>query len=77
MKFKIDENLPVEIAVGLRNAGHDAMTVVDQGGCSPAVQRNRLTCPSCFRSKCVQPRQTGRPPGTSGEVRSDLPFRSL
>ena len=31
MKFKIDENLPVEIAVGLRNVGHDAMTVVDQG----------------------------------------------
>jgi predicted nuclease of predicted toxin-antitoxin system len=31
MKFKIDENLPVEIAAALREAGHDAMTVVEQG----------------------------------------------
>jgi len=31
MKFKIDENLPLEVAVALREAGHDAMNVVDQG----------------------------------------------
>ncbi|MGH8567941.1 MAG: DUF5615 family PIN-like protein [Gammaproteobacteria bacterium] len=31
MKFKIDEDLPVEIAVLLRDAGYDATTVVDQG----------------------------------------------
>lgn len=31
MKFKIDENLPVEVASMLREAGYDAMTVVDQG----------------------------------------------
>jgi predicted nuclease of predicted toxin-antitoxin system len=31
MKFKVDENLPLEIAVNLREAGHDALTVVDQG----------------------------------------------
>ena len=31
MKFKIDENLPREVAALLRDAGHDAMTVVDQG----------------------------------------------
>jgi predicted nuclease of predicted toxin-antitoxin system len=31
MKFKIDENLPVEIAATLRDIGHDAMTVGDQG----------------------------------------------
>jgi predicted nuclease of predicted toxin-antitoxin system len=31
MKFKIDENLPIEVAVALRDAGHDAMSVVDQG----------------------------------------------
>jgi predicted nuclease of predicted toxin-antitoxin system len=31
MKFKIDENLPIEVAVALREAGHDAMNVVDQG----------------------------------------------
>jgi predicted nuclease of predicted toxin-antitoxin system len=31
MKFKIDENLPIEVAVALREAGHDAINVVDQG----------------------------------------------
>ncbi len=28
MKFKVDENLPAEVAVALREAGHDA---IDQG----------------------------------------------
>jgi predicted nuclease of predicted toxin-antitoxin system len=31
MKFKIDENLPAEIAIDLRATGHDADTVSDQG----------------------------------------------
>lgn len=31
MKFKIDENLPTEIAVDLRALGHDAMTVYEEG----------------------------------------------
>ena len=31
MKFKIDENLPVEIADLLRSSGHDADTVHDEG----------------------------------------------
>lgn len=31
MKFKIDENLPVEIAGMLRSSGHDADTVRDEG----------------------------------------------
>lgn len=31
MKIKIDENLPVEYAIFLRNAGHDADTVRDEG----------------------------------------------
>jgi predicted nuclease of predicted toxin-antitoxin system len=31
MRFKIDENLPAEIAGDLRAAGHDADTVPDQG----------------------------------------------
>jgi predicted nuclease of predicted toxin-antitoxin system len=31
MKFKVDENLPVETAAALRAAGHDAMTVLEQG----------------------------------------------
>jgi hypothetical protein len=30
MKFKTDENLPVEAAEDLRQAGHDALTVADQ-----------------------------------------------
>lgn len=30
LKFKVDENLPVEVAVLLADAGHDAMTVPDQ-----------------------------------------------
>jgi len=31
MNFKLDENLPNELAVLFRNAGHDAITVLDQG----------------------------------------------
>ena len=30
MKFKVDENLPVEVADLLRQAGYDALTVVEQ-----------------------------------------------
>jgi predicted nuclease of predicted toxin-antitoxin system len=30
MKFKIDENLPIEVAQLLRKAGHDVFTVYDQ-----------------------------------------------
>lgn len=30
MKFKIDENLPAEAARALVNAGHDALTILDQ-----------------------------------------------
>ncbi len=30
MKFKIDENLPIEIAELLRSAGYNAMTVFDE-----------------------------------------------
>lgn len=30
MKFKVDENLPIEARDDLRNAGHDAVTVADQ-----------------------------------------------
>ncbi len=31
LKFKIDENLPVEAVDALVSAGHDALTVMDQG----------------------------------------------
>src|SRR3954469_12861620 len=30
MRFKVDENLPIESAKLLRDAGHDALTVLDQ-----------------------------------------------
>lgn len=30
MKFKVDENLPIDAAVLLKNAGHDALTVHDE-----------------------------------------------
>jgi predicted nuclease of predicted toxin-antitoxin system len=30
MKFKVDENLPVEAAEELRQAGYDAVSVIDQ-----------------------------------------------
>jgi predicted nuclease of predicted toxin-antitoxin system len=30
MKFKLDENLPVEASILLREAGHDTLTVLDQ-----------------------------------------------
>jgi predicted nuclease of predicted toxin-antitoxin system len=30
MKFKVDENLPIEVATQLQEAGYDALTVLDQ-----------------------------------------------
>ena len=30
MRFKIDESLPVEVAIMLRGAAHDAVTIVEQ-----------------------------------------------
>ena len=40
MRFKVDENLPIEIAKLLRDAGHDALTVQEQrlgGGSDPDI----------------------------------------
>jgi predicted nuclease of predicted toxin-antitoxin system len=39
MRFKIDENLPLEVKVFLEENGHDALTVHDQGmrGCSDDI----------------------------------------
>jgi hypothetical protein len=31
MRFKLDENLPIELAVLIRRSGHNAATVLDQG----------------------------------------------
>ena len=38
MRFKVDENLPVEVAEALRQSGHDAVTVLEQqhGGSADA-----------------------------------------
>ena len=36
MKFKLDENLPVELATDLRELGYDADTVIDEGLCGAA-----------------------------------------
>ena len=30
MKFKVDENLPIEVVTLLRDAGHDALSIHDQ-----------------------------------------------
>jgi len=39
VKFKLDENLPVEVVTGLRGLGHDADTVIEglRGAADPAV----------------------------------------
>lgn len=40
MRFKVDENLPVEVAQVLREAGHEATTVLDQhlsGSADPMI----------------------------------------
>jgi len=40
MKFKIDENLPVEVAESLRQAGYDSATTLDQnlgGSTDPSI----------------------------------------
>jgi len=50
MRFKVDENLPVDVAEFLRPNGHDAMTIFDQQMVGePAVQ-----CPETilFRDRC-------------------------
>ena len=31
MRFKIDENLPIEVAQTLRDGGHDASTALEEG----------------------------------------------
>ncbi len=31
MRFKVDENLPIDVAVVLRQWAHDAVTVFEQG----------------------------------------------
>lgn len=44
MKFKIDENLPMEIRDDLRAAGHDAETIMDEGltGASDSIIMDRV-----------------------------------
>ncbi|MBI4606582.1 MAG: DUF5615 family PIN-like protein [Planctomycetes bacterium] len=44
MKFKVDENLPVELAKDLRRGGHEAESVVDEGlaGASDTILLGRV-----------------------------------
>ena len=44
MKFKVDENLPVEVAELLRQAGHDAATVLEQHLSGSADSDVALVC---------------------------------
>ena len=44
MKFKTDENVPAEIAAGLRLAGYDAMTVVEQALAGETGRRVAAVC---------------------------------
>jgi uncharacterized protein with PIN domain len=37
VRFKVDENLPIEVAAMLRLAGHDAATVNEEGTCERLV----------------------------------------
>ena len=46
MKFKIDENLPVEVAEVLRQAGYEATTVHDQNLAGEIDRTLALVCHS-------------------------------
>ena len=50
MQFKIDENLPVEVAQSLRDAGHDAITVYDQQMVGEPDPRIAAVCRSEVRA---------------------------
>jgi predicted nuclease of predicted toxin-antitoxin system len=65
MDFKIDENLPVELAVMLTQAGHDVLTVRDQhlhgrpdGEVVQVCQQEHralVTCDRDFANTCAYP----------------------
>jgi predicted nuclease of predicted toxin-antitoxin system len=44
MRFKVDENLPIEVAEVLRQAGHDAATVLEQRYGGSADERLASLC---------------------------------
>ena len=46
MRFKLDENLPVELVTDLRDLGHDADTVADEGlrGAADPCSCGRCLC---------------------------------
>ena len=46
MRFKADENLPPEVAAFLRDNGHDALTVWDQGMRGEPDERLAAVCQS-------------------------------
>lgn len=56
MRFKLDENLPVELASDLRGMGYDVETVYDEGfrgAADPAVV-NALLLPIEFCSRSIK-----------------------
>jgi Domain of unknown function (DUF5615) len=73
MKFKVDENLPLELAVSLREAGHDALTVLDQGlgaaGAYVAPYDARANTP-CFGGQSLRR-------GRESNPRKSFPFARL
>ena len=50
MQFKVDENLPIEAAELLRDAGHDAITVHDQQMVGQPDPRIATVCQSESRA---------------------------
>ena len=44
MRFKVDENLPTEVAEMLRQAGHDAATMLGQGYGGSADEQVAILC---------------------------------
>lgn len=50
MRFKVDENLPVEAAELLRTAGHDAITIVDQRMSGESDPQVAAVCKSEYRA---------------------------
>ncbi|WP_419933565.1 DUF5615 family PIN-like protein [Candidatus Palauibacter sp.] len=46
MKYKLDENLPRDLAALFRDSGHDAVTVLDQGLSGASDSRLASICVS-------------------------------
>lgn len=59
LKFKVDENMPVEVATLLAGAGDDAATVIPVGVCQAGFRGNSDRLPAMRYGKrffCVSPK---------------------